>query len=53
MVALGQEIKADCAVPFAEQSSDGGASWRQVPYRAADAGVRGHTQVMAAMALRD
>jgi serine/threonine protein kinase len=32
VVALGQEIKADSAVPFAEQSSDGGASWRQVPF---------------------
>ena len=32
VVALGQEIKAGGAVPFAEQSSDGGASWRQVPF---------------------
>ncbi len=32
VVALGQEIKAGSAVPFAEQSSDGGASWRQVPF---------------------
>ncbi len=32
VVALGQEIKADGAVPFAEQSSDGGASWRQAPF---------------------
>ena len=32
VVALGQEIKADGAVPFAEQSPDGGASWRQVPF---------------------
>ena len=32
VVALGQEIKAGAAVPFAEQSSDGGASWRQVPF---------------------
>jgi len=32
VVALGQEIKAGIAVPFAEQSSDGGASWRQVPF---------------------
>ncbi len=32
VAALGQEIKAGAAVPFAEQSSDGGASWRQVPF---------------------
>ena len=32
VVALGQEIKAGSAVPFAEQSSDGGASWRQVAF---------------------
>ncbi len=32
VVALGQEIKAGVAVPFAEQSSDGGASWRQAPF---------------------
>ena len=32
VVALGQEIKAGEAVPFAEQSADGGASWRQVPF---------------------
>ena len=32
VVALGQEIKAGAAVPFAEQSSDFGASWRQVPF---------------------
>ena len=32
VVALGQEIKAGSAVAFAEQSSDGGASWRQVPF---------------------
>ena len=32
VVALGQEIKAGVAVPFAEQSADGGASWRQVPF---------------------
>ncbi len=32
VVALGQEIKAGATVPFAEQSSDGGASWRQVPF---------------------
>ena len=32
VVALGQEIKVGSAVPFAEQSSDGGASWRQVPF---------------------
>jgi hypothetical protein len=32
VVALGQEIKAGAAVPFAEQSADGGASWRQVPF---------------------
>jgi serine/threonine protein kinase len=32
VVALGQEIKAGASVPFAEQSSDGGASWRQVPF---------------------
>ena len=34
VVALGQEIKAGSAVPFAEQSSDFGASWRQVPFGA-------------------
>ncbi len=33
VVALGQEITAGGAVPFAEQSADGGASWRQVPFR--------------------
>ena len=32
VVALGQEVKAGVAVPFAEQSSDFGASWRQVPF---------------------
>ena len=32
VVALGQEIKAGSGVPFAEQSSDGGASWRQVRF---------------------
>jgi hypothetical protein len=32
VVALGQEITAGVAVPFAEQSSNGGASWRQVPF---------------------
>jgi len=32
VVALGQEITAGGAVPFAEQSADGGASWRQVPF---------------------
>ena len=32
VVALGQEIKAGASMPFAEQSSDGGASWRQVPF---------------------
>jgi len=32
VVALGQEIRAGRAVPFAEQSSDGGASWRQVRF---------------------
>ena len=32
VVALGQEIKEGGAVPFAEQSADGGASWRQVPF---------------------
>jgi serine/threonine protein kinase len=32
VVALGQEMKAGVAVPFAEQSSDFGASWRQVPF---------------------
>jgi len=32
VVALGQEIKAGASVPFAEQSSDGGASWRQVRF---------------------
>jgi hypothetical protein len=34
VAALGQEIKAGVAVPFAEQSADGGASWRQVPFSA-------------------
>ncbi len=34
VVALGQETKAGSAVPFAEQSSDFGASWRQVPFSA-------------------
>ena len=34
VTALGQEIKAGGAVPFAEQSADGGASWRQVPFPA-------------------
>jgi hypothetical protein len=32
VVALGQETKAGRAVPFAEQSSDDGASWRQVRF---------------------
>lgn len=32
VVALGQEIKAGAAVPFAEQSANAGASWRQVPF---------------------
>jgi serine/threonine protein kinase len=32
VVALGQEIRAGDPVPFAEQSADGGASWRQVPF---------------------
>ena len=34
VVALGLQIKAGSAVPFAEQSSDFGASWRQVPFGA-------------------
>ena len=33
VAALGQEIKAGIAMPFAEQSSDGGASWRQARFR--------------------
>ena len=32
VVALGREITAGGAVPFAEQSANGGASWRQVPF---------------------
>jgi hypothetical protein len=32
VVALGQEIKAGGAVPFAELSADGGASWQQVRF---------------------
>ena len=34
VAALGQEITPGGAVPFAEQSADGGASWRQVPFPA-------------------
>jgi len=35
IVALGQETTAAGAVPFAEVSADGGASWTQVPFPAA------------------
>jgi len=39
VVALGQEVTARRAVPFAEQSSDGGASWRQVRFSAPGPGT--------------
>jgi hypothetical protein len=33
VVVVGQEVTPAGAVPFAELSADGGASWRQVPFR--------------------
>ena len=35
VVALGQETKAGEAVPFAELSTDGGASWQEEPFGSA------------------
>ena len=39
VVALGQEITASGATPFAELSADGGASWRQVRFSAPGPGT--------------
>jgi Protein kinase domain len=39
VVALGQETKADEAVPFAELSTDGGASWQEAPFGSAGPGT--------------
>ena len=39
VVALGQATKAGRSVPFAELSSDGGASWQEKPFGSAGPGV--------------
>jgi len=39
VVALGQETKAGGAVPFAELSADGGASWQEAPFGSAGPGT--------------
>ena len=39
VVALGQETKAGQAVPFAEFSTDGGASWQEGPFGSAGPGT--------------
>ena len=39
VVALGQETKAGEAVPFAELSTDGGASWQEEPFGSAGPGT--------------
>jgi hypothetical protein len=39
VVALGQQTKAGQAVPFAELSADGGASWQEAPFGSAGPGT--------------
>jgi hypothetical protein len=39
VVAQGQETKAGEAVPFAELSTDGGASWQEAPFGSAGPGT--------------